>query len=640
MKRVYSLLMLLLPAIVSKGQDNYAVNLISKDLLPYASAVIRNQSVITEIKDAGNTIYHIKKAVTILNKNGDDIAEIVVFYDKGNAIKSIKGSTYDEFGKLVNKFSEKNFEDNATSDGFSLYQDSRVKHYLPSIAAYPYTIEYELEMRSKQTLVLPDWRPIPEPAVAVEKSRYTFACKPDFKINYKEINMPAKMTVGATKEGLTTYNWEVSNLKAYRSEPYSPIAENYYSKVKVAPIFFSYSGIPGAYNNWNELGHWIYDNLLKGRREIPQTTKEQVKELTADLTDPKQKAKKIYEYMQGKTRYISVQIGIGGFQPYPASEVDRLNYGDCKGLVNYTQALLEAANIPSWYCVVEAGAGKKVSLLNDFATMDQGNHIILCLPFKNDTTYLECTSQKIPFGFLSDFTDDRTVLACTPEGGKLMHTPKYTAAQNLQTRNAQFNIADNGDMSGSMVTIYKGTQYDNPEKLVGEQFTEQVKTLRKMYNHITNLDIEKFNLKQDKLEMPVSIETIKLNAADFASADNGKLYFSLNPLNRSRSIKDVRNRTNPVYINRGYTDEDEITYTLPKGYHADIEPWNVSLNQPFGKYKASVSVADGELIYKRSLEIIDGTYDKDLYAKLVEFYQKIADNDIYTVSLVKNWSAN
>ncbi|RYD93954.1 MAG: DUF3857 domain-containing protein [Sphingobacteriales bacterium] len=634
--RIFSLLILLLPALVVKAQDDYAVNLIPKDLLPYASAVIRNQSVTTEVKDAANTIYHIKKAVTILNKNGDDIAEIVLFYDKSRSIKSIKGATYDEFGKLASKFTDRNFDDAAATDGFSLYQDSRVKHYLPSIATYPYTIEYEVEMRFKQTLVLPDWLPIPEPSVAVQKSSYTFACKPDFKVNFKEINMPVKMTTGATKEGLTTYNWQVDNLKAYRAEPYSPVAETYYSRVKVAPKNFIYSGISGSSSNWDDLGSWIYSNLLKGRRELLPSTKEEIKQLTANIADPKLKAKKIYEYMQGKTRYISVQIGIGGFQPYPASEVDRLNYGDCKGLVNYTQALLDAANVPSWYCMVEAGANKKVSMMRDFATMDQGNHIILCLPFKNDTTYLECTSQKIPFGFLSDFTDDRTVLACTPEGGKLMHTPKYSAAQNLQTRNAQFSIADNGDLSGNMVTIYKGTQYDNPEELVGEQFTEQVKTIRKMYNHITNLDVEKFNLKQDKLEMPVSTENIKLNAADFASADNGKLYFSLNPLNRSRSIKDVRNRVNPVYINRGYTDEDEITYTLPKGYHPDIEPWNVSLNQPFGKYRASVSIADGKLVYKRSLEIIDGTYGKDMYDKLVEFYQKVADNDAYTVSLIKN----
>ncbi|RFZ90902.1 DUF3857 domain-containing protein [Mucilaginibacter conchicola] len=635
MRRICTLLILLLPAITAKAQDNYAVNLIPKELLPYTSSVIRNQSVVTEIKDAGSMVYRIKKAITILNKNGDDDARIVLFYDKSRAIKSIKGATYDEFGKLVNKFSERNFNDEGTTDGFSLYQDSRVKHYLPSIASYPYTIEYEVEMRYKQTLVLPDWRPMPDASIAVEKSSYTFACKPDFKISYKEINMPAKMTTGKNQEGLTTYNWQVSNLKAYRSEPYSPIAENYLSKVKIAPKTFTYSGIPGTYSNWNDLGRWEYDNLLKGRQDLPQFAKDQVKELTANISDPKQKAKKIYEYMQSKTRYISVQIGIGGFQPYPASEVDKLNYGDCKGLVNYTQALLEAANIPAWYCVVEAGSNK-TSMLNDFATMDQGNHIILCLPFKNDTTFLECTSQKIPFGFLSNFTDDRTVLACTPEGGKLMRTPKYTTAQNLQTRNAQFSIADNGDLSGDMVTIYKGTQYDNPEQLVGEPFNEQVKWLRKEYNNISNLEIEKFNLKQDKQEMPVATETIKLNAADFASADNGKLYFSLNPVNRMRSLKDVRNRINPVYINRGYTDEDEITYTLPKGYRPDSDPWVVNLSQPFGKYRASVTITGDKLIYKRRIEIIDGTYDKEVYSKLVEFYQKIADNDAYTVSLVKN----
>lgn len=636
MRRIFSLLICLLPALTVSAQDNYAVSRIPKELLPYASAVVRYQNTTIEVKDVTTMIRKVKTAVTILNKNGDNIANIYLFYNKGASIKNIKGVTYDEYGKPVGKFAEKNFEDESASDGFSLYQDWRLKHYLPSIASYPYTIEYEYEIRSKQTLVIPDWHPNDDIGLAVEKSYFTVACQPGFDINYKEINVPAKMVKGTTKEGLTTYNWEVNNLKARRYEPYSPILEANDSRVKIAPKKFTYGGIPGTFSNWDELGRWSYDNLLKDRRQLPQSTIEQVKGLTAGITDPKLKAKKIYEFMQGKTRYISVQIGIGGYQPYPAAEVDRLNYGDCKGLVNYTQALLEAANIPSWYCVVEAGASKKVSMLNDFATMAQGNHIILCLPFKNDTTYLECTSQKIPFGFLSDFTDDRTVLACTPEGGKLLHTPKYTAAQNLQTRNAQFSIADNGDLSGNMTTVYKGTQYDNPEELVDEPFTEQVKTLRKLYSHISNLDIEKFNLKLDKAQMPVATESIKLNALDFASINNGKFYFSLNPLNRTHSVKEVRNRVNSVYINRGYIDEDEITYTLPKGYHPDVDAWSANLSEPFGKYRASMTITGDKVIYKRRVEIIDGTYDKGVYDKLVEFYQKVSDDDAYTVPLVKN----
>lgn len=634
MKRVIIVLLLLIGSSKANAQANYDVNLIPKDLLPYASAVIRDQSVYTEVKD-GYTFYRIKKAITVLNNNGDNIAHIVVLYDKSNVIKNIKGSVYNEFGKLSRKFGEKDFEDESAASNSSLYEDSRIKHFIPSIGSYPYTIEYEYELKSKQTLNIGDWQPNPYYGLAVEKSIYTFACRPDFSIRYKEINLPAKVGIGITKDGLKTYTWQLNNLKAIRSEPYSPIAETYLSAVKIAATNFVYGGISGSFTNWDELGRWSYDKLLANRQTLPTETIQHIKTLTAGITDTKLKAKKIYEYMQNKTHYISIQVGIGGLQPFLASEVDRLNYGDCKGLVNYTQALLKAADIESWYCVVDAG-NDKASLQPDFASMSQGNHIILCLPIKNDTTFLECTNQKKPFGFLGDFTDDRTVLAWTPNGGKLLHTPKYTATQNIQSRKAEFTIAPDGELSGNMITTYKGTQYDNPEALIGEPLTEQVKTLQKMYANISNLAVEKLELKQDKKEIPVATETVILNAYDFASKDNNKLYFALNPVNKQRGIKDVRNRINPVYINRGYTDEDEITYTLPAGYRPDMEPLNINLKKPFGSFRVTVVINDNKLVYKRRVEIIDGTYSKDKYADLVEFYQAVADADSYNVTLVKN----
>ncbi|MFA6083188.1 DUF3857 domain-containing protein [Mucilaginibacter sp.] len=622
----------------ANAQADYNVNLIPKDLLPYASAVIRNKDVTTEVKDADNTIYHIKTAITVLNKNGDDIARIVLWHNRSNVIRYVKGTIYNEFGQPTGKFAEKDFADvNAASD-MSLFEDSRVKHYIPSTGSYPYTIEYEYEKRSKQSLIFNDWQPNEEEGLAVERSSFTFICKPDFKIRYKEVNLPPNVFKDAVTNaaGLKTYTWQVKNLKAIKEEPYSPNRDKFLCIVKIAPENFKYEGISGTFTNWKELGKWRYDKLLANRQTLPPATVQQVNTITNGITDPKLKAKKIYEFMQNKTRYISVQIGIGGYQPFLASEVDRLNYGDCKALVNYTQALLKAANIDSWYCVVESGA-RKVSLLDDFASMNQGDHIILCLPFKNDTTFLECTSQKIPFGFLGDFTDDRTVLACTPDGGKLMHTPKYTAQINTQVRKAGFTIDNNGVVTGDVTTIFKGTQYDNHEDLLDEPAVEQIKILQKRYNAINNLDIEKCNYKQDKNELPAATETIKLSARDFATAENGKLYFSLNPLNRTiRTLRDVRNRTNPVYINSGYTDEDEITYTLPAGYHSDLNPLNVSVEKPFGTFKATMVLNGDKLIFKRTLQVIDGTYSKDTYHDLVEFYQTVVDADNYNVTLVKN----
>jgi hypothetical protein len=619
--------------VTAHAQTTYEAATIPKNLLPYASAVVRKMEVVTEVKDLNNTVNHIKKVVTILNKNGDDNADIVVWYNKSNRIKYIKGVVYDEFGKPVNKFSDKNFSDYSAASDASLFEDSRVKHFKPAVVSYPYTVEYEYETLSKQTLNFNDWSPNQSTGTAVEHSSYQFICKPDFVIRYKEINYLGKVNTTPVA-GLTAYTWEANNLKARRSEPYSPDPEQYQTVVKIAPEKFNYEGYSGAFTNWNDLGKWIHDKLLAGRTTLPPETMTYVHSLTDSINDPKKKAKAIYEYMQRKTRYISVQIGIGGYQPFTATDVDRVSYGDCKGLVNYTQALLKAVNIPSYYCVVQAGNLKK-SLLPDFASMAQGNHIILCLPFKNDTTWLECTNKDIPFGFLGDFTDDRWVLACTAEGGKLLHTPKYTAELSRQVRKASVTLKEDGQLDGSMTTTFEGWQYENRPAVPGD-ITDEIKNAKKRYE-INNLEIETLVLKPMKSINPVNNEEMKFSARDYASLSAGRYFFMANLANRNTTVpREVRNRSTNVYINRGYTDVDEIIYQIPVGYRMDNNPLRLTINKPFGRYTASTIMNDkNQIVYKRKLEIIDGTYPIDNYADLVAFYQQVADADDYKIAIIK-----
>jgi transglutaminase-like putative cysteine protease len=633
--------LLLIPCLLTSftlanAQQNYDASLIPKELLSHASAVVRDGEMDVTVEDLDNTLVHYKTAVTILNKNGDDMARIELEHDKSTIIKFVKGVIYNEFGKQTGKFSEGDFEDGSAWDGFSLFLDTRVKHYFPSVTTYPYTIVYEYELKLKQSLEFPGWEPVPDFGISIEKSVFNFSCKADFNIRYKETNIPEKVITGTNKDGLKTYFWKISNVKALKDEPFSPYIKNYISSVQIVPEKFSYYGINGSFTNWADLGKWQYDKLVASRQELPQETIFHIQELTKDIADPKLKAKKIYEYMQGKTHYVSVQVGIGGYQPFLASDVDKQNYGDCKALVNYTQALLKAVNIDSYYCVVQSGRQYKVSLLSDFPSIEQGNHIILCLPFKNDTTWADCTSQTIPFGYLGDFTDDRWVLACTPEGGKLLHTPKYTAKDNLESRKANFALNESGELTGTMSTLLKGTYYDERDYLVNEPKTEQDKMLQRIYP-INNLEIDKLEIKQDKSFDPSTTENIKLHARDFASLTDGKLYFMVDPVNRRTYVpKQVFNRTTDVYINRGCTQEDVVTYTIPAGYHFFKEPLNVLIDKPFGKFNAVMELKGNELIYKRKLQLFDGTYPKDLYPDLVDFYQAIADADGYTASLTKS----
>ena len=76
MNRAIGALLLLVSA--ASAQQNYDVSLIPKDLLPYASSVVRNEEIKVEVDGLDDALVRVKQAVTILNKNGDDMAELAI----------------------------------------------------------------------------------------------------------------------------------------------------------------------------------------------------------------------------------------------------------------------------------------------------------------------------------------------------------------------------------------------------------------------------------------------------------------------------------------------------------------------------------------------------------------------------------
>ncbi len=604
------------------SQSDYAVDQIPAILKTNANSVIRDMETKVEMRDIDQVLISVKKVITVWNKNGDPRAQLVLHYDKSTVIQRIKGQILDEFGKLIYKFSQSDFNDESAVSNGSLYVDYRVKYYSPHVMNYPYTVVYEYESRNKQNLILPQWEANPYPDQSVASNRYIFIAKPEDMVRIKESNYPGKAAVLST-EKTKSYTWELSNKPARKKEPFAPDPEidNYLTSVKIAAQQFSYYGHKGSYQNWDELGKWVYEELIKNRQELPESAIQEVKELVKGMTDDQEKAKKIYEYVQKKTRYISVQIGIGGFQPMPAAEVQQLSYGDCKALVNYTQTLLKSVGIPALYCVVNAGNAKK-DMDPDFAGMEQGNHIILAVPLKTDTLWLECTSSDAPFGFLGDFTDDRLVFACTPEGGKILRTPKLSTAMNQLQSHAALQIDSLGNISGQLKTVSMGSQYDNYNYLIGQTSTEQLKLLKDKYD-VDNINFSGFKLSQDKSLTPGTTISFNLEIPRYVAKNNNLFYLELNLFNKNPTVPEVKNRTLKVYVNRGYTDEDELTYQLPAGFKLEAMPLNKEIKTAFGSYNATVKLEGKTLTYKRKIIIKDGTYPAEHYQEFSTFMNDI-----------------
>lgn len=90
------------------------------------------------------------------------------------------------------------------------------------------------------------------------------------------------------------------------------------------------------------------------------------------------------------------------------------------------------------------------------------------------------------------------------------------------------------------------------------------------------------------------------------------------------------------YINRGYTDTDEITFTIPDNYHIDLPPKNIEITSAAGKYSLNLEIKNSQCIYKRKIELKDGTYPVGEYEKFVRFYQSVIDADNTRLILTRN----
>jgi len=627
MKKLNLLLILLVATVLVKAQG-YAVSQIPSTLKNRAHAIVRDSETIVDMRSPDNVIISISKAITVLNKNGDRQAQLALFYDKNISIKSAKGEVYDELGRQISKFSLSNFKDESAVSDISLFEDSRVKYFVPQVNDYPYTIVYHYEVRNKQNLIIPDWAPLMGFDVAVEKSSYQFICNPVDEIRVLERNYKGKPEE-LISEKQKRMIWKVEGVNAIKHEPYSPNPDTYFPSVQVAPKQFNYYNFKGSYTDWEGLGKLCYDYLLKDRRILPLATVEFVKDLVKNEINDKAKAKKIYEYFQKKTRYISVQIGIGGFQPMKAADVDRLGYGDCKALVNYMQALLETVGIESYYCIVDAGE-EKTDLLPSFASM-QGNHVILCLPLANETFWLECTSQDAPFGYLGSFTDDRWVLACTKEGGKLMKTPKFEAVKSRQTRVSALSLSKDGKLSGTLVTNFDGSQFDNHYFLINKSLTERQKQLKYLYD-INNIEFTTIELIANT-EILQFTEKLSVTIASYGVTNNDRISFMPNVFNVRRSVPSVRNRLLPLDLKRGYTDIDSIYFDLDDSILPLFLPKKIETTSKFGTYLSEVKMKDGKFCYYRKLVMKDGIFEPSDYEAFENFVNEVASNDRIRITL-------
>jgi len=630
LKIIVAILFIATYASAQKVDFNKSILLIPKNFTKNANIITRYDETNVVVKSKKSMTVTYKKFVTVYNKYGDKAPFFLEGYDKHKTISKIKILIYDSLGKIIKKVKKKEISDVSAADGFSLFTDDRYKYYKYTPNKYPYSIEISYQVNTSNTAFLPKWYVLDGYYSSVQKSEYTITYPEALELNHREFNFGEYPIEKKKVENKIYYT--VSNIEAIRKEPMAPIFSKVSPNVLFALNKFSLAGEEVNAASWQAFGKWMYERLLKGRGELPEETKAEVKALVKGIEDPIERAELVYKYMQDRTRYISVQIGIGGWKPMLSKDVDRLGYGDCKALSYYTKSLLEEANVESLYTIVYSGEKKDIK--KDFISV-QGNHAILMVPTKKDTIWLECTSQKLPFG-QTGATDDRDVLIVNSEGGKIVHTNTYKEETNYLQTIGSYTIGEKGEFEAVIEIKSSGKQYNNHYYLETEKKKDQILHYKEKFSNILDVAIDEIKYTNNKKEV-IFTETIKLKATNYAEKIGDDMMLRLNAFSLYRNLpKRVLKRKLPLAIKKGYKKEDVIEIITPKNYKIDRLPKKVEIENKFGKYQVEITkIADNKLTYKRILKIKSGTHSKTEYDNYRKFLAEINKRDNLKIILKK-----
>ena len=613
------------------GDHPYAVDRIPAELRANARAVVRLDERRFEVRSKAKARYHVRQAVTIFTKEARDWGEITLWYDRFRSISDLDGAIYDADGAKIRSLKSEDVLDASAVSGYSLYEENRVRHASLYHDVYPYTVEYEYEVAYKGSLNWPGWD-AQGTIDAVERTSYEVVTTTDLPVRTwcnRDTVKPRTIVDGND----VTMRWEASGLPALPLD-ITGYDEDLTTVVHIAPVTFTLEDHEGSMESWRAFGQWVW-NLFDGKDRLPDDAIRSVQALIRPGDTPREKARKVYQYVQSRIRYVSIQLGIGGWQPFDASYVHERGYGDCKALVNYTIALLHSAGLNASPAIIFAGRRPR-PLIEEFPS-NQFNHVIACVPTGTDTLWLECTSRTMPFGRLANDCAERGALVLTPGGGVVVTTPAPEATENLQRRTATIQIHRSGSAQVAVRTRVTGAQGERYRSALAEETADERRAWATRSIPVANASVRSLSFagvdeRSDTIEVSMTFDAPRV-----ASVTGARLFFVPNLFEQTTTAPArVTKRLAPVRLPYRYLDSDSLIYRVPEGFSIESLPAPVDLAAGFGRYRSACRLSgDTAVVYVRTLEMRVPTIPAAAYEEYRTFFTEVAKADRMQAVLVK-----
>lgn len=430
--------------------------------------------------------------------------------------------------------------------------------------------------------------------------------------------------------GRRVYTWATADVQKIDGEPFAASPNTLYVGIDVAGSV-----------SWADIARW-YAGLSRDRYALTPELETTLTQLVADARTLDDSLRAVHRWVAQDFRYVSLSLGLGGYQPRLPASVMSTKYGDCKDKATLFIALARRLGVPAYPVLLSSTGGVERSM----PTISQFDHMIAAVdrPAPAGRMYVDLTSSYTPWGQLPPSEQGEFGLVVHPDGTSEEITfPADSVSANRAESVLEGDLSADGIFEGRYTVRADGSQQYGLRDAFSTVLTldQRSQLARRIANNVfegsRGDSIETFNGK-DLLASPRVSVAIHGGKAGQVTGGTMILTLPIRDYANPGLVADLESRGPRKFpIDVGavvgpVVDVVELRIRLPVGWHARL-PSNVSATGVFGTYTAEYSQQGRELRVVRRLSGRKGIEPPDQIQGLIDWLKTVATDDVKYIVL-------
>jgi transglutaminase-like putative cysteine protease len=461
------------------------------------------------------------------------------------------------------------------------------------------------------------------------RSRYVLDIPASMTPRIKERNLDFARVerVAGTRR---VYTWATKDVEKVKPEPFAADSNGVYMSIAVsAPM------------EWQRLATW-YSGLAKDRYTLTPALEKKLADLVSGARSWDDSLRAVHRWVAQDIRYVSIALGMGGYQPRAPAAVLETQYGDCKDKATIFVAMVQRMGRRSYPVLLNSTGGVDRGM----PSIEQFDHAIAAVE-KPGGGYLfvDLTSELTPLGSLPFSEQGEFAIVVHPDGrGEEVTLPKDPPATNLAETVIVGELLANGRVNARYVERALGARQYSLRGLFTSPLDSTKRALltralaQNVFTGASGDSLRIFDGKDLSAEPRVEILVRQGQAAKAAGKSAILTLPFPNMSGFANSAADLESRGErrfPIDVASvlgPVAGVSELRLTLPTGWRAQL-PSNVNVSGVYGSYSVEYSQTGRELRVVKRITGADGVQPPEAVSGLIKWMKEMAADDVEYIVL-------